>query len=61
MTYNLWRTEKSNKAPHAAQAFVFDGWSHEPLVIAHKQDPGAAPQRAGTHVVEFRPTASKAK
>ncbi len=36
MPYDLWQTEEPKGAPHSTQAFIFDGWSHEPLVIQHK-------------------------
>lgn len=59
MLYDLWRTEEPKGGPHTAQAFVFDGWSHEPLVIVRKQDPHAAPQRAGISIVASCPSVSK--
>lgn len=59
MSYDIWQTEEPKGAPHTEKAFVFDGWSHEPLVIARKQDAQAAPQRAGVPVVATCSTASK--
>lgn len=44
MPYELSRMEESKGTPHAAQAFVFDGWSHEPLVIEQRQDAQDAPK-----------------
>lgn len=44
MPYELWRMEQSKGAPCTAQAFVFDGWSHEPLVIEQRQDAQVAPK-----------------
>lgn len=38
MPYDLWRMEEPKGAPRTAKAFVFDGWSHEPLVIEQRQD-----------------------
>ncbi len=38
MPYELWRTEVSKGTPHIVQAFTFDGWSHEPLVIERPRD-----------------------
>jgi hypothetical protein len=36
MPYDLWQMEEPKGGPHSTQAFIFDGWSHEPLVIQHK-------------------------
>jgi len=60
MPYDIWRTEEPRGAPHMAKVFVFDGRSHEPLVIARQQDAQAAPQRAGVPAIATRPIASKA-
>jgi hypothetical protein len=51
MHYDLWHKEGPKREPHAVQAFVFDGWSHEPLVINCKQAAKSAPQGAAPAVV----------
>lgn len=33
MPSELWQIEEHSDGAAAVQAFVFDGWSHEPLVI----------------------------
>lgn len=53
MPYDTWQTEESGTSS-TTQAFVFDGWSHEPLVIVRKQDEQAAPQHGGTAEVTSR-------
>lgn len=41
MPYELWHS--ATQAQPSAQAFIFDGWSHEPLVIDR------APQAKNEH------------
>ena len=53
MPYDIWQTEGSGTSS-TTHAFVFDGWSHEPLVIVRKQDEQAALQHGGTAEVASR-------
>ena len=59
MPYDIWRTDEAKGAPSTTQAFVFDGWSHEPLVIMRKQGEQATSQDGRAAVVVSRPIASR--
>jgi len=56
MPYDLWHGDQQASA--GAQAFVFDGWSHEPLVLLQapeaeaEAEAEAAPQRQEQAAVE---------
>ncbi len=50
MPYDLWHSDQQASA--GAQAFVFDGWSHEPLVLLQAPEAEAAPQRQEPAAVE---------
>lgn len=50
MPYDLWHCDQQASA--GAQAFVFDGWSHELLVLHQAPEAEAAPQRQEQAAVE---------
>ncbi|WP_156487348.1 hypothetical protein [Sphingomonas melonis] len=50
MPYDLWHGDQQASA--GAQAFVFDGWSHEPLVLRQAPEAEVVPQHQEPAVVE---------
>jgi hypothetical protein len=53
MPFETWQVNRPNQGLTTAKAFVFDGWSHEPLVIdttrtVHSLPPTQAPQAIET-------------
>ncbi len=48
MPYNPWNVGQPTEISHSPRAFVFDGWSHEPLVL-DKSERAAATTHAEAH------------
>ena len=42
MSYAPWNVGQPTETSHTPRAFVFDGWSHEPLVLDKKERASAA-------------------
>lgn len=42
MSYTLWNLGQPTEISHSPRAFVFDGWSHEPLVLDKNESTSVA-------------------